>query len=88
MKHPDYSAEGEYLPEIDLGEVELVHREGGLLLEEMRLLLAPVFGVTVVGPYVTLRFKAKNGGHTEVQMQVKNLTNSKIREPHDPDWNK
>lgn len=73
---------------INLGVCELADHRAKPLLEEMRKKLAVGFGVTVVGPYITLRFKSADGGHTECFMHVLELTNTKILEDIDPDWDK
>lgn len=45
------------------------------------------FGITVIGPYMTIRFKDGNS-HVEVSMQVTSITDSKILDPQFEDDDK
>jgi hypothetical protein len=71
----------------ELGQLEFEDEEhASPIMEGLRKRLAVAAGVTVVGPYLTLRFKGPTGrGHTEVQMLVMSIKDDSIREYPDDD---
>jgi hypothetical protein len=57
------------------------------VLEQMRRKLCNEFGVTVVGPYLTLRW-SDGRHHVEASFQCTRIEHSGILTPHDPEYNK
>ena len=70
----------------ELGTQRFEDLRADKLMEHFRQKLAKSFGVTVIGPYVTLR-DTIDGHHVSVTMQVSSLTSSGILTPHDPGYN-
>ncbi len=73
-----------YEPE-ELGLQTFEDPRAGAIMEELRLKVSKEFGVTVVGPYVTLRF-GHGKRHVQVSMQVTSITDStQLEQPHPDD---
>jgi hypothetical protein len=68
----------------ELGTLQLDNDHAKRIMEELRLMAAAgsVFGVTVIGPYVTLRF-GKGHRLVQVSMMVTSITDSTVLEPID-----
>ncbi len=74
-------------PMRELGAQELVDPRGVAIMEMLRKKLAAGFGVTVIGPYVTVRFY--DGKELiQVSMQVSSIIDSGEREAPDSDDDK
>lgn len=71
----------------DLARVQFVDPRADKVMEHFRKKLVAQFGVTVSGPFVTLR-DTMNGHSVWVTMQVTDLEKSDILTPHDSEWNK
>ena len=72
---------------IDLGvQQEFVDYRAPMIMDELRQLLvdSKKFGVTVQGPYVTLRY-GRGSRLVTVSMQVQSITDSLVREPPEED---
>ena len=67
----------------ELGELDFIDNRATDILNELQKQAAKCFGVTVVGPYVTLRF-GKAERLVTVSMIVTNIYDSEVRE--ELDW--
>ena len=71
----------------DLASCDLVDTRGKAIMEELRKKLSQDFGITVVGPYMTLRWS--NGRHRrEASFQLTRLEATEMLTDHDPEYNK
>ena len=59
----------------------------GAIMEQMRKKLAEGFGVTVVGPHLTLRW-SDGKHHVQASFVCVNLEHSAVLTPHDSEYNK
>jgi len=87
MKKKSFESQEQPTEEIDLGLQEFSDPRANEIMEMLRKKATTEFGVTVVGPYVTLRFR-KGKDLVQVSMQVTSITDSGVRELPDPDWDK
>jgi hypothetical protein len=70
----------DWMPSEELCQLSVKNQEAKRILEKLRLKLAEHFGVTVVGPHVTIRFGEGNALIC-VSMTAFSITDSRIREP-------
>jgi hypothetical protein len=72
----------------DLAEgLKFENPQADAVLEDLRLRLAPDFGVTLMGPFLTLRWK-DGRHHVEATFQCVSLTHTRHLTEHDPEYNK